>query len=477
MSISENERLLQVIDILRGRKARPDLPAIEHMMVRKFGVPKPRVREIMTMLLNQNKIIKVDYKGNASYRNASKWAGRRHRDHQLSGQVMNSSEVSSALVGAVKVLTKRKKGEAGVSADEVEAYLKEINSKKVPPETLRTALEREVAYGSSLRRLSGLLFALVPKKDGKEKENMGDPKRDAKERDNMGDAKKGQKENIAEGTLHKAKRIKKFHGPDFVETCSLNSLDYLDGDDPVCDFCLMPATSNPEGETEPLLVCKDCGAKAHPSCMDYSPELARKSQLFPWQCMACKICAVCHDPENGECMLFCDSCDKGYHVSCHKPKIVGKPNGKWVCYQCNEETAEKTSQIKINSSLPIKKSPSLDDSVNNVGLPTPCDSALSDSDASDDSEHKPIASLLKDSMLSQYPQKIPDAKDWTIEDVEKFFTSVGFPEQAPAFKDQEIDGKSLLLLKRSDVLTGMSLRLGPALKIYNHIKRLQSGLP
>lgn len=39
---------------------------------------------------------------------------------------------------------------------------------------------------------------------------------------------------------------------------------------------------------------------------------------------------------------------------------------------------------------------------------------------------------------------------------------------------QEIDGKSLLLMQRSDVLTGLSIRLGPALKIYeHHVKVLQ----
>ncbi|XP_076307534.1 sterile alpha motif domain-containing protein 13-like isoform X2 [Tachypleus tridentatus] len=75
-----------------------------------------------------------------------------------------------------------------------------------------------------------------------------------------------------------------------------------------------------------------------------------------------------------------------------------------------------------------------------------------------------------------YPEVVPDAKDWTIADVEKFFTEIGFPEQAPAFREQEIDGKSLLLMRRSDVLTGLSIKLGPALKIYSHVKRLQAGL-
>uniref|UniRef100_A0A8D2ZMV4 SAM domain-containing protein n=2 Tax=Scophthalmus maximus TaxID=52904 RepID=A0A8D2ZMV4_SCOMX len=64
--------------------------------------------------------------------------------------------------------------------------------------------------------------------------------------------------------------------------------------------------------------------------------------------------------------------------------------------------------------------------------------------------------------------------DWTVSDVVSYFTAAGFPEQAAAFSTQEIDGKSLLLMQRNDVLTGLSIRLGPALKIYErHVKVLQ----
>ncbi|XP_075903935.1 atherin [Nelusetta ayraudi] len=64
--------------------------------------------------------------------------------------------------------------------------------------------------------------------------------------------------------------------------------------------------------------------------------------------------------------------------------------------------------------------------------------------------------------------------DWTVSDVVSYFTAAGFPEQAAAFRTQEIDGKSLLLMQRNDVLTGLSIRLGPALKIYErHVKALQ----
>ncbi|NXX47671.1 SAMD1 protein, partial [Tricholaema leucomelas] len=67
-----------------------------------------------------------------------------------------------------------------------------------------------------------------------------------------------------------------------------------------------------------------------------------------------------------------------------------------------------------------------------------------------------------------------DPVDWSVRDVVDYFTEAGFPEQASAFQEQEIDGKSLLLMQRADVLTGLSIRLGPALKIYEfHVKLLQ----
>jgi SAM domain (Sterile alpha motif) len=39
---------------------------------------------------------------------------------------------------------------------------------------------------------------------------------------------------------------------------------------------------------------------------------------------------------------------------------------------------------------------------------------------------------------------------------------------------QEIDGPSLLLMKRNDVVRNMGLKLGPAVKMYTHIRRLQT---
>ncbi|MEE6494670.1 hypothetical protein FKM82_001834, partial [Ascaphus truei] len=69
----------------------------------------------------------------------------------------------------------------------------------------------------------------------------------------------------------------------------------------------------------------------------------------------------------------------------------------------------------------------------------------------------------------------PDPAHWAVDDVVSYFRTAGFEEQASAFQDQEIDGKSLLLMTRNDVLTGLSLKLGPALKMYEyHVKPLQT---
>ncbi|XP_029473828.1 sterile alpha motif domain-containing protein 13 isoform X2 [Rhinatrema bivittatum] len=88
-------------------------------------------------------------------------------------------------------------------------------------------------------------------------------------------------------------------------------------------------------------------------------------------------------------------------------------------------------------------------------------------------ENKENGSLeIKNSVENGRP---PDPADWAVADVVNYFQSAGFEEQASAFQEQEIDGKSLLLMTRSDVLTGLSLKLGPALKIYEfHVKPLQT---
>jgi hypothetical protein len=43
----------------------------------------------------------------------------------------------------------------------------------------------------------------------------------------------------------------------------------------------------------------------HPSCMDYSEELAERALNSPWQCMDCKTCCICDGSENDVKTSYC----------------------------------------------------------------------------------------------------------------------------------------------------------------------------
>lgn len=267
----------------------------------------------------------------------------------------------------------------------------------------------------------------------------------------------------------------------------------------LCDYCQQPSTQNRKGRFEALLFCKDCTAKAHPSCMDYSEELSFRARKGLWQCIDCKTCIICQDATDPDMMLFCDGCDKGYHMNCHMPQVKEKPSGKWVCAECTsdgvlaeelerkekerqqEKEREREQRQIDNHRAPAPVAPihiNVKQESGSTLPPTPAESPTLAEDAGRRPRFDPFDPGAGRKLLSKEPHispdgSYPDATDWSVDDVAQFFTSAGFPEQAELFRDQEIDGRSLLLLKRSDIITGMSLKLGPALKIHRHIQKLQ----
>ncbi|XP_069576320.1 lethal(3)malignant brain tumor-like protein 4, partial [Brachyistius frenatus] len=59
---------------------------------------------------------------------------------------------------------------------------------------------------------------------------------------------------------------------------------------------------------------------------------------------------------------------------------------------------------------------------------------------------------------------------WSVQQVSDFIESLpGCEEQAKQFRDEQIDGRAFLLLTQRDIVKIMSIKLGPALKIYNSI--------
>ncbi|KAM9785630.1 LOW QUALITY PROTEIN: sterile alpha motif domain-containing protein 11 [Neosynchiropus ocellatus] len=65
-----------------------------------------------------------------------------------------------------------------------------------------------------------------------------------------------------------------------------------------------------------------------------------------------------------------------------------------------------------------------------------------------------------------------DISKWSVEDVCGFISSLaGCAEYTQVFRDQAIDGETLLLLTEEHLLTTMGLKLGPAVKIHTQVAR------
>lgn len=70
--MKNRERILEAIDQLRKRKARPDIQRICNYLFRRFSVNSVEARNDLDWCVANNYVLKVEYKGNISYRNAAK---------------------------------------------------------------------------------------------------------------------------------------------------------------------------------------------------------------------------------------------------------------------------------------------------------------------------------------------------------------------------------------------------------------------
>ncbi|XP_078051204.1 L(3)mbt interactor in ovarian somatic cells isoform X2 [Augochlora pura] len=215
------------------------------------------------------------------------------------------------------------------------------------------------------------------------------------------------------------------------ETQDTTKVTVKDGPCRQCSLCA-------KEKQESLVACRDCTVRAHPSCI-YSPEeMLQKGPL-----------------------ATCFTCDEAYHYYCHTPRIIiPKSNSKWQCNDC----VQKQYKPSINQNISLVTSRP-DTPSNPPVLPPVLSPQVSPARGSSDQ-------MEDDGPRDGIDPNIPDASDWTSEQVYQYFARL-FPKEAEVFRQQDIDGHSLLLMKRSDVLSGLDLLLGPALKIYRHVLKLQ----
>uniref|UniRef100_A0A8V0ZH70 Double PHD fingers 3 n=1 Tax=Gallus gallus TaxID=9031 RepID=A0A8V0ZH70_CHICK len=86
-----------------------------------------------------------------------------------------------------------------------------------------------------------------------------------------------------------------------------------------CDFCLGGSNMNKKsGRPEELVSCSDCGRSGRSYLLS----------VFV---------------EKDDWLLFCDDCDRGYHMYCLNPPVFEPPEGSWSCHLCRELLRERAS--------------------------------------------------------------------------------------------------------------------------------------
>ncbi|KAL5964264.1 Atherin [Taenia solium] len=92
--------ILEAIDKLRDRKARPDMERISCLLRRQHNIPPSDTQICLNRLAEVGAVVCVDYKGNLSYRNPTKW----RKTATSTGTITNRPNISKRLIEAVRSL-------------------------------------------------------------------------------------------------------------------------------------------------------------------------------------------------------------------------------------------------------------------------------------------------------------------------------------------------------------------------------------
>uniref|UniRef100_A0A0M3IV34 PHD finger protein 10 n=1 Tax=Ascaris lumbricoides TaxID=6252 RepID=A0A0M3IV34_ASCLU len=137
----------------------------------------------------------------------------------------------------------------------------------------------------------------------------------------------------------------------------------------ICDLCLGDRNENKKTSLpEQLVSCHDCGRSGHPSCLKFTENMITSTNKYGhpsclkftenmitstnkygWQCIECKSCAICGTSDNDDQLLFCDDCDRGFHLYCLRPRLATAPEGEWSCHLCQKQFGSKASLPATNS--------------------------------------------------------------------------------------------------------------------------------
>ncbi|XP_067876723.1 histone acetyltransferase KAT6B isoform X2 [Heterodontus francisci] len=333
------EWILEAIQKVKKQKQRPSEERICHAVSSSHGLDRKTVLEQLELSVKDGTILKVTNKGLSSYKDPEK-PGRFTpiKPCSLSKSTEGCTSRNCIDISNVdwnKILKRAVEGLAepnGSSLKNIEKYLRSqsdlatITSSSTFQQRLRLATKRAVNNGRILK--DGPLYRV----------NYG----------NTRDRGAAKYNNSSPSSL-----LPVTHLPHEKEKPRANPF-------PICSFCLGTKEYNREKKPEDLISCADCGSSGHPSCLKFSPELTAHVKTLRWQCIECKTCSACRDQgKNADNMLFCDSCDRGFHMECCDPPLSRMPKGMWICQICRPKKKgrkllhEKAAQIKRRYAKPV----------------------------------------------------------------------------------------------------------------------------
>ena len=94
-----------------------------------------------------------------------------------------------------------------------------------------------------------------------------------------------------------------------------------------CRHCSDPITFS-----DTALKCHKCSFYYHTSCVGIKKKMLRAIMKYTWDCPTCKTCTICSMADKAYSLIFCDQCDRGYHIDCIELESV--PEGYWECNLC-----------------------------------------------------------------------------------------------------------------------------------------------
>ncbi|XP_059176720.1 uncharacterized protein LOC131956280 [Physella acuta] len=532
---NEKEWILEAINHLKHRKARPDLSRISLRMKRKYLMSFAQTKKLLESLIESGIVVKAVYKNNTSYRDVSKW-----KKGRLGGQILNSNKMLLRFIRAIEA-TEKTKG-TGVSAKCIEDYLASQSEEKcfLSGAALKNALEKEISNGFLKKRVHGpvLHYYVNPKnlENLQQQVSMDDEDQsqsESAECQNEGNSPDNDITNIRSRLNDNNEHSQSSAEIGLLLSSVLNAISETEQSENAGSSLL---------DIKEILVMKGIRFADDIFLTEFLENAVKKGLLVKND--QGPVAFYAENKNSTNKYKLCDA-------SVEKPECTETEYEKNTSLtKCvNEESQELDSanltkplqgtwsgeylQLNLNSAIPLRppskrkrimkdhgpdfeiemptkqKAKHTSDNRDSV-YPTPVDSPASEKSElsmyqsfsfdkkkrgrpkkskstnldsfEDDSKHGGLSELsvtcMEEEEKTNHSSSYPDASGWTAQQVAEYFSNKGYTDEAQSMLEHDLDGTALGLLRRSDIV-GPPLggilhikKLGVALKLFRDIRDL-----